>query len=75
MTRTRTLTGLASAVAGAFLAMTGPTAAEPFRLILTHLEPPLVPNSVMDLALELDYFAEEGVDVCGSAWKKDPVSG
>jgi NitT/TauT family transport system substrate-binding protein len=26
-------------------------AAEPFRLILTHLEPPLVPNSVMDLAL------------------------
>ena len=30
-----------------------PALAEPFRLILTHLEPPLVPNSVMDLALEL----------------------
>lgn len=36
---------------------------EPFRLILTHLEPPLVPNSVMDLAAELGYFEEEGVDV------------
>jgi NitT/TauT family transport system substrate-binding protein len=38
-------------------------AAEPFRLILTHLEPPLVPNSVMDLALELGYFEREGVEV------------
>lgn len=37
--------------------------AEPFRLIVTHLEPPLVPNSVMDLAVELGYFAREGVDV------------
>jgi len=36
---------------------------EPFRLILTHLEPPLVPNSVMDLAAELGYFEEEGLDV------------
>jgi len=36
---------------------------EPFRLIVTHLEPPLVPNSVMDLALELGYFEAEGVDV------------
>ena len=38
-------------------------AAAPFRLILTHLEPPLVPNSVMDLALEKGYFANEGVEV------------
>ena len=37
--------------------------AEPFRLIVTHLEPPLVPNSVMDLAVELGYFAREGVEV------------
>ncbi|KKB76823.1 ABC transporter substrate-binding protein [Devosia limi DSM 17137] len=37
--------------------------AEPFRLILTHIEPPLVPNSVMDLAEELGYFEREGVDV------------
>lgn len=40
-----------------------PALAEPFRLILTHLEPPLVPNSVMDLAVELGYFEREGVDV------------
>jgi NitT/TauT family transport system substrate-binding protein len=37
--------------------------AEPFRLIVTHLQPPLVPNSIMDLALELGYFQREGVDV------------
>ncbi len=36
---------------------------QPFRLILTHLEPPLVPNSVMDLAAEKGYFAAEGVNV------------
>lgn len=35
----------------------------PFRLIVTHLEPPLVPNSVMDLAEELGYFDQEGVSV------------
>lgn len=54
---------LVSAVAGAVLASAGMVAAEPFRLILTHLEPPLVPNSVMDLALELGYFEREGVEV------------
>ena len=37
--------------------------AEPFRVIVTHLEPPLVPNSVLDLAAELGYFSREGVDV------------
>ncbi len=46
------------------LALMSSTAmADPFRLILTHLEPPLVPNSVMDLAKELGYFEREGVDV------------
>lgn len=35
----------------------------PFRLIVTHLEPPLVPNSVMDLAVALGYFEREGVNV------------
>lgn len=40
-----------------------PAAAEPFRLILTHVEPPLVPNSVMDLAFEQGYFEAEGVEV------------
>ena len=62
MTTTRP-TGLLSAFAGAMLAMAGLASAEPFRLILTHLEPPLVPNSVMDLALELGYFEREGVEV------------
>jgi len=38
-------------------------AAEPFRLIVTDLTAPLVPNSVMDLAVELGYFEREGVDV------------
>ena len=54
-------TGIAALalMTGAGLAQSG----EPFRLIVTHLEPPLVPNSVMDLALELGYFEAEGVDV------------
>jgi NitT/TauT family transport system substrate-binding protein len=52
---------LASALAALMLAL--PASAAPFRLILTHLEPPLVPNSVMDLALEKGYFTAEGVDV------------
>jgi NitT/TauT family transport system substrate-binding protein len=53
---------IVAGVSAAFAAPT-PTFAEPFRLIVTHLEPPLVPNSVMDLALELGYFAREGVEV------------
>ncbi len=48
-----------AAVAG----VAGPLAAEPFRLITTDLQPQLVPNSVMDLALTLGYFEREGVDV------------
>jgi NitT/TauT family transport system substrate-binding protein len=35
----------------------------PFRLVVTHLEAPLVPNSVMDLAVQLGYFEREGVEV------------
>jgi NitT/TauT family transport system substrate-binding protein len=52
-----------SAVATALVVFAGAAPAEPFRLILTHLDPPLVPNSVMDLAKELGYFEREGVDV------------
>lgn len=44
-------------------ALITPAAADPFRLIVTDLEPPLVPNSVMDLAESLGYFEREGVDV------------
>jgi len=52
-----------AAAAAVLLVGVSAVAAQPFRLILTHLEPPLVPNSVMDLALELGYFEREGVDV------------
>ncbi len=41
----------------------GTATAAPFRLIVTDLAAPLVPNSVMDLAVDLGYFAREGVDV------------
>ena len=37
--------------------------ADPFRLIVTDLTTPLVPNSVMELAKSLGYFEREGVDV------------
>lgn len=56
------LIAVAAAMA-ATLGLAGAARAEPFRLIVTHLEPPLVPNSVMDLAVELGYFAREGVEV------------
>lgn len=53
---------ISAALAGVLLA-TQLASAQPFRLIVTHLEPPLVPNAVMDLAVELGYFEAEGVDV------------
>jgi NitT/TauT family transport system substrate-binding protein len=53
---------LLAAFAAGFLGVL-PAAAEPFRLIVTDLETPLVPNSVMDLAEQLGYFDAEGVDV------------
>ncbi|MGQ0563883.1 MAG: ABC transporter substrate-binding protein [Gemmobacter sp.] len=40
-----------------------PVAAEPFRLIVTDAETPLVPNSVMDLAEQGGYFDRAGVEV------------
>ena len=65
MTTRSILLSLGAALAGLTLTA-APVLAQsdaPFRLILTHLEPPLVPNSVMDLALELGYFEQEGVNV------------
>lgn len=41
----------------------GAAFAEPFRLIVTDLEAPLVPNSIMDMAEAKGYFEAEGVDV------------
>src|SRR6185312_13990670 len=40
-----------------------PAAAEPFRIIITEPETPLVPNSVIDLAQQLGYYKKAGVDV------------
>ncbi|CAN5328953.1 ABC transporter substrate-binding protein [soil metagenome] len=41
----------------------GPVLAAPFKLVISDLTTPLVPNSVMDLAKSLGYFEREGVDV------------
>jgi NitT/TauT family transport system substrate-binding protein len=56
----------AAAVFAAALALgvTGGAAqAEPFRIITTDLNAQLVPNSVMDMAVDLGYFEREGVEV------------
>lgn len=37
--------------------------AQPFRIIISETETPLVPNSVMELALQQGYFDREGVKV------------
>lgn len=50
-------------VACAAWLLAGAAGAEPFRLIVTDLETPLVPNSVMDLALQGGYFDRAGVQV------------
>ncbi len=54
----------AAVVAALTIALSAPAAsADSFRLIVTDLEAPLVPNSVMELAIGLGYYEEEGVDV------------
>ncbi|RUT31381.1 ABC transporter substrate-binding protein [Arsenicitalea aurantiaca] len=62
MTLTLPARGILSALTGLAL-LTTAVSAEPFRMIVTDLEAPLVPNSVMDLALNLGYFEAEGVEV------------
>lgn len=47
----------------ALLPLAGAASAQPFRLITTDLTAPLVPNSVMHMALELGYYQREGVEV------------
>ncbi|MFD1914397.1 ABC transporter substrate-binding protein [Halodurantibacterium flavum] len=47
----------------ALAVLASPALADPFRLIVTDLETPLVPNSVMDLALQEGYFDRAGVEV------------
>ena len=46
-----------------FLVPALPAAAEPFRIIITEPETPLVPNSVIDLADQLGYYKKAGVEV------------
>jgi NitT/TauT family transport system substrate-binding protein len=43
--------------------MAGVASSQTFRIISTDVTPQLVPNSVMDMAVELGYFEREGVDV------------
>jgi NitT/TauT family transport system substrate-binding protein len=47
----------------ALLGLSSAAWSAPFKLITTDLEAQLVPNSVMDLAVQLGYFDREGVDV------------
>lgn len=61
MTRIATYTLAAWAALAA--AATLPAWAEPFRLIVSDAETPLVPNSVMELALQEGYFERAGVEV------------
>ncbi len=51
------------ALAAAVSALAFPALAEPFRLIVSDAETPLVPNSVMELAEQEGYFDRAGVDV------------
>ena len=53
---------LAAALA-AMVLMAGVAGAEPFRVIVTDMEVPLVPNSVMELAAREGYFDRAGVEV------------
>ena len=55
------LKSLATAAVLVLLAL--PAGAEPFRLIVTDMEVPLVPNSVMELAAQGGYFERAGVEV------------
>lgn len=58
-----TVKHLTALAVSAFALMQAPAMAEPFRLIITDMEPPLVPNSVVDIALAGGYFERAGVEV------------
>lgn len=63
---------LAAAALAALAAL--PAAAEPFRLIVTDMETPLVPNSVMELAKQEGYFDRAGVDVAFVRVQQTPLA-
>ena len=50
-------------LAATLAALTLPAGADPFRLIVSDSETPLVPNSVMELAKQEGYFERAGVEV------------
>lgn len=51
------------ALAAALLWLPGAAPAEPFRIVVTDTETPLVPNSVLNLAAQEGYFDRAGIDV------------
>ena len=57
------IAALAAALAAFALPAAAQPAREPFRLIITEPTTPVVPNSVMELAEQLGYYDEEGVNV------------
>jgi NitT/TauT family transport system substrate-binding protein len=60
--RKNILVGAVLSVA-ALVGLGGAASSAPFKLITTDLTAQLVPNSVMDMAADLGYFAKEGVEV------------
>lgn len=52
-----------AALAAAFANFSTAASAEPFRLIVTDIDTPLVPNSVMYLAKPLGFYERAGVEV------------
>lgn len=63
MSLTRRAFAAGSAAALAAAAPAAVRADDPFRLIITETEIPLVPNSVEDLALRMGYYQKAGVNV------------
>jgi NitT/TauT family transport system substrate-binding protein len=62
--RTAAFASAACALAVLMLGLCGNAAdADPFRIIITETEMPLVPNSVIDLAGRLGFYKQAGVDV------------
>lgn len=57
------LLGVTALTVVSFVGLNSHALAEPFRMIITDMETPLVPNSVVDLALKGGYFDRAGVDV------------
>jgi NitT/TauT family transport system substrate-binding protein len=60
---TRTFAKFTFLALAAVLPAGAPAQAEPFKLIVTETQTPLVPNSVADLAIKLGYYKKAGVDV------------